>query len=166
VDQIIQRHGEEEWKATLLTSELHRHLGIYSIIGAKMGTRARELFHASLDDLQVESHTGLRPPLSCINDGLQAATGASLGRGTIQVRTEEPAAPEAVFSRQGRRLSLSLRDEIAARIRRDIGAAIEAHGKLTPAYFEQVRRLSLVYWRDLKRAEIFQEVWLSDGPKK
>lgn len=162
VGDIIQRHGEEEWKAALLTNELHRHLGIYSIIGAKMGTRAREFFHASLDDLRVESHTGLKPPLSCLNDGLQAATGASLGRGTIQVRTEEPFAPEAVFSRQERRLTLTLKDEVAARIRRDIGSAIQAHGNLTPAYFAEVRRLSLLYWRDLNRDKIFEEVWMPD----
>ncbi|MEI8042938.1 MAG: nucleoside hydrolase, partial [Verrucomicrobiota bacterium] len=30
--QIIARHGLEEWKAAVLTSELHRHLGTYSIV--------------------------------------------------------------------------------------------------------------------------------------
>ena len=88
--QIITRHGLEEWKATVLTSELHRHLGTYSIVGAKMGLRARERFNVALDELRVESHAGLKPPLSCVNDGLQVATGASLGRGTITVLTNTP----------------------------------------------------------------------------
>ena len=43
VKKIIERHGLEEWKAVLLTNELHRHLGMWSIIGAKMGIRAREV---------------------------------------------------------------------------------------------------------------------------
>jgi pyrimidine-specific ribonucleoside hydrolase len=83
VPKIIAIHGLEEWQTTVLTNELHRHLGIYSILGAKMGIRARELLSASLDELAVESFAGLTPPLSCLNDGLQTATGASLGRGTI-----------------------------------------------------------------------------------
>ena len=37
VNKIIEKHGLEEWKAVLLTNELHRHLGMWSIIGAKMG---------------------------------------------------------------------------------------------------------------------------------
>ena len=89
--QIIARHGLEEWKAAVLTSELHRHLGTYSIVGAKMGLRARERFNVALDELRVESRAGLKPPLSCVNDGLQVATGASLGRGTITVVDERAA---------------------------------------------------------------------------
>lgn len=44
VGKIIAEHGEEEWRACVLTSEIHRHLGIYSLVGAKMGLRAREVF--------------------------------------------------------------------------------------------------------------------------
>ena len=40
VKKIIEKYGLEEWKACLLTNELHRHLGIYSLIGAKMGIRS------------------------------------------------------------------------------------------------------------------------------
>ncbi|MBW1708206.1 MAG: nucleoside hydrolase, partial [Deltaproteobacteria bacterium] len=43
VKKIISKYGLEEWKACLLTNEFHRHLGIYSLIGAKMGVRAREI---------------------------------------------------------------------------------------------------------------------------
>jgi len=41
VKKIIEKHGLEEWKAALLTNEFHRHLGIYSIIGAKMGGKGK-----------------------------------------------------------------------------------------------------------------------------
>ena len=59
VKKIIGRHGLEEWKATLLTNELHRHLGLWSIIGAKMGIRAREILGAPADAIDVVSFAGV-----------------------------------------------------------------------------------------------------------
>lgn len=156
-DEILKRHGAEEWKAALLTNELHRHLGIYSLVGVKMGIRARELLDASLDDLRVESHAGLRPPTSCLTDGLQVATGATLGRGTIRVEQTE-SAPEAVFTKRRARLQLALKEEVRNQIRSDVAAAVEQFGRLTPEYFEEIRRLSIRYWLTLDRREIFEEV--------
>ena len=154
-DRIIARHGLEEWKAAVLTSELHRHLGTYSIVGAKMGLRARELLKAGLDELRVESHAGLKPPLSCLNDGLQASTGASLGRGTITVLTPEPPRCEAVFIGSGKRLRLRLKDEVNRRITADLAELERRHGGLTRAYFSEVRAVSLRHWLELDRHSIF-----------
>jgi pyrimidine-specific ribonucleoside hydrolase len=156
VPRLIERHGMEEWKAAWLTSELHRHLGIYSVIGAKMGIRARELLGASLDEVSVTSHAGLAPPLACLNDGLQVSTGASLGRGAIAVDESKPRAA-AAFSSGGRTVELRLRDEVIERIRGDIRQAIQEHGNLTPAYFARVRELALEYWAELDRRKIFFE---------
>ena len=60
----------------VLTNEFHP-TGAYSIIGAKMGIRAREILEAPFDTLRVVSHAGDAPPSSCLNYGLQMATGAS-----------------------------------------------------------------------------------------
>ncbi len=155
--QIIARHGTEEWKAAALTSELHRHLGTYSIVGAKMGLRARERFNVGLDELRVESHAGLKPPLSCVNDGLQAATGASLGRGTITVLTQDPLTCEAVFRYGQNRLRLRLKPEFATRIGADMAALEKKHGGLTPAYFQEVRTVSLKHWLNFDRGNMFEE---------
>jgi pyrimidine-specific ribonucleoside hydrolase len=154
---IIARHGVEEWKLNVLTSELHRHLGLYSILGAKMGLRARELFGASLDELHVESQAGLRPPVSCLNDGLQTATGASLGRGTIRVPETNAPQAAAVFTFNGRKLQMRVRTEAVRKIQAQLREAVQKHGDLTPAYFAAVRRISLEAWRDLDRHEIFEE---------
>jgi pyrimidine-specific ribonucleoside hydrolase len=154
--QIITRHGLEEWKATVLTSELHRHLGAYSIVGAKMGLRAREFFNVALDELHVESHAGLKPPLSCVNDGLQVATGASLGRGTITVLTNASAC-EAVFIYGGQRLRLRLKPEFARRIAADMAELVKRHGGTTPTYFEDVRGVSLQHWLNFDRNTMFEE---------
>jgi pyrimidine-specific ribonucleoside hydrolase len=134
--RIIACHGLEEWKAAVLTSELHRHLGTYSIVGAKMGLRARERFNAALDELRVESRAGSQPPLSCLNDGLQVATGASLGRGTITVITNEPPACEAVFRYGEGRLCLRLKPEFAQRIAADMAELVKRHGGTTPAFHQ------------------------------
>lgn len=157
IPEVVTRHGLEEWKAVVLTNELHRHAGVYSILGAKMGIRARELLGASLDELEVESHAGLKPPLSCMNDGLQVSTGASLGRGTITVH-DGRALAAATFICGERTLHLRIREEVVKRIRREISAAVERYGALTPEYFKEVRRLALQYWIEMDRRTIFEEL--------
>jgi pyrimidine-specific ribonucleoside hydrolase len=156
VRRIIEKYGLEEWKACLLTNEFHRHLGTYSLIGAKMGIRAREVLEAPFDAMRVVSFAGTSPPLSCMNDGLQVATGASLGRGTIQIPDQKPQ-PAAIFFYKNHKLTLKIKKELLDRIRADIEAAEKAHGGLNPAYFAHFRKLSLDYWHDLDRKKIFDE---------
>jgi pyrimidine-specific ribonucleoside hydrolase len=154
VKKIIERHGMEEWKACLLTNELHRHLGTYSIIGAKMGIRAREILDAPLDGLEVVSFAGSRPPMSCVNDGLQVSTGASLGRGTIKLSPSKPE-PAAMFIYKDQKVTLRIKGEIIRRIKADIEAALKKYGGLGPDYFAHIRRLSIRYWHDFDRMKIF-----------
>jgi len=155
VDKIIGLYGVEEWKAAVLTNEFHHHLGIYSILGAKMGILAREILNASLGDLAVESYAGLKPPLSCLTDGLQVSTGSSLGRGAITVDTNGAAAAEAVFTSSAGKLRLRLKDSVKERIKADIRSAASRYGDFTPEYFKEIRRLAIEYWVKMKRDEIF-----------
>ncbi|MCK4765522.1 MAG: nucleoside hydrolase [Candidatus Aminicenantes bacterium] len=155
VNKIIAAHGMEEWKACVLTNELHRHLGIYSLIGAKMGLRAREILAAPLDSLKVISFAGNEPPLSCLNDGLQVSTGASLGRGTIKIAGSGFIQPAAEFVYRDQKLRLHVKKEIIEKIKADIRAAIKKYGNLTPAYFAHIRKLSIEYWHELDRSKIF-----------
>jgi len=66
--------------------DFHGHLGPYVALGLRMGLLARrrmtfgDHFAAS-----VQAFTGGKPPRSCLVDGLQVATGATLGKGTIEV---------------------------------------------------------------------------------
>ena len=156
VNRIIGQYGLEEWKAAVLTHELHRHLGIYSLVGAKMGVRAREILDAPFDVLKVVSHAGNKPPLSCMNDGLQVSTGASLGRGTIRIDDENPR-PAATFIYRNERLDLTLKKEWQEKIKADIKAAIQQFGGLNKSYFAHIRKLSIAYWQDFNRGEIFDE---------
>ncbi|MGD9161233.1 MAG: formylmethanofuran dehydrogenase subunit E family protein, partial [Desulfobacteraceae bacterium] len=156
VNRVIDVYGIEEWKACLLTNEFHRHLGIYSLVGAKMGVRAREILEAPFDTLEVISNAGNNPPTSCMNDGLQVSTGASLGRGTIRVLEDKPS-PSAVFVYNDLSLTLTLKKEVWEKVKKHIRKLIEKHGGMNKAYFKDVRELSIQYWLDLSRYEIFDE---------
>ncbi|MDR1675547.1 MAG: nucleoside hydrolase [Tannerella sp.] len=156
VRDILARHGQSEWRAGVLTNELHGHLGIYAIIGVKMGIRAREYFNIGVDDIKVTSYAGSQPPISCLNDGLQVSTGATLGHGLICVSPEERIRPEATFTFKNRTLRLRLKPEYAQQIRRDVEEGIRLHGNLTEAYWMHVRTLAIRYWLAFDRHEIFE----------
>jgi pyrimidine-specific ribonucleoside hydrolase len=155
IEPIIQAHGLSEWRAGILCFELHGHIGIYAIIGVKMGLRAREYFNIGLDDLFIESHAGLSPPVSCLNDGLQVSTGSTLGHGLITVQQSGPPEVSATFSFKDSKILLSLKPDNAIRMREDIQRCIKENGILTPAYWEAVRTLALDYWLQFDRNQIF-----------
>ena len=156
---IIARHGRSEWRAGVLTNELHGHLGIYAIIGVKMGIRAREYFNIGVDDIRVISYAGLQPPVSCMNDGLQVSTGGTLGHGLISVATDETTRPEATFTFKNKTLRLKLKPVYAQQIRKDVEDAIKKYGNLTEPYWQQIRTLAIKYWEEFDRHEMFEVSW-------
>jgi len=158
VTQIIDRHGLEEWKATLLTNEMHRHLGLWSLIGAKMGVRAREVLDTPFDAIKVVSFAGYKPPFSCINDGIQISTGASLGRGTIS--NTLLGQPEAIFVYHEKRFLMAPKPEIRATVKQVIKDLSEKYGFQSPRYFEELDKVSVKYWLEWKRDEMFVETFL------
>ena len=88
VAEIIKKYGMDEWTSSVITNELHRHLGVFSIVGVKMGIRAREYFDTGVDEFSTISFAGSDPPLSCINDGLQVSTGSTPGHGLLTVKND------------------------------------------------------------------------------
>jgi pyrimidine-specific ribonucleoside hydrolase len=152
---VRQSHGESEWRAGVLCFELHGHIGIYAIIGVKMGLRARDYFNIGLDDLHIESNAGLIPPISCLNDGLQVSTGSSLGHGLIEAIDTDNPEISAAFSFKDSKILISLDTNTSARLREDIQRCIREYGKLTPSYWEAIRALALEYWLQLDRNQIF-----------
>jgi pyrimidine-specific ribonucleoside hydrolase len=148
------RYGLEEWNTIVLTSEMHGHMGIYALIGAKMGLRARDILGVGLDKLTVESCAGQTTPLSCLNDGLQVSTGATFGHGNISL-VGKPYQPKAIFHSADRRIALSLREDIARQIEKDIADAINRNGGVNDAYFAEVRALALRYWLEIDRKNAF-----------
>lgn len=156
VKEIIERHGLEEWKAVLLTNELHRHLGLWSIIGAKMGIRAREILGAPADAIDVISFAGYKPPWSCINDGLQVSTGSSLARGTISVA--HLGKPIAIFIYEGNQIILKVKPEIIKTVRKVIKDLSDKYVFQSERYFRELDKISVQYWLEWDRHQIFEEV--------
>lgn len=157
VQQIIAHHGEREWEVVVLTSEFHRHLGVYSILGAKMGLAARDHFKVGLDELTIVSHAGHRPPISCLNDGLQVSTGATLGHGTIRVADDGNPRPSARFTHNDHNIVLTLKQSYWDQIKSDIRQIIEKEGLHTPGYWKTVRQLGLQYWLQWDRHGLFDQ---------
>lgn len=152
---IIQQHGKEEWRLGVLTNELHGHLGIYAIVGTKMGLRARQYFHIGVDDISILSYAGSTPPLSCMNDGLQVSTGGTLGHGLITVSPDPPFQPKATFSFKEKSVCLRLNEKYWNIIRSDIKKGIDQCGLNTRNYWKYIRKLALNYWLEWDRMEIF-----------
>ena len=172
-ERTIARWGKEEWRAVILTNEIHGHIGIYSTIGAKMGIYALEFISRccnKAEELKVLSFAGSRPPISCFNDGLQISTGATLGHGAIEIakscaesKEHADARVEAIFrfraicgtEAKEMQLRVWLKEELRQQIAGDIANAVKQYGH-TPDYWLQVRRLALDYWQQWNRAEIFE----------
>lgn len=172
-ERTIARWGKEEWRAVILTNEIHGHIGIYSTIGAKMGIYALEFISRccnKMENLKVLSFAGSRPPISCFNDGLQISTGATLGHGAIEIakscalsKEGADARMEAIFrfraicgtEAKEMQLRVWLKEELRQQIAGDIANAVKQYGH-TPDYWLQVRKLALDYWQQWNRAEIFE----------
>lgn len=157
VSDIISRHGLDEWRAAVLTNELHGHLGIYATIGVKMGIYAQELLNYP-HHIKVFSHAGSTPPISCMNDGLQASTGATVGHGLINISSKHNPRPEAIFTSEDIRLGLRLKHDYAIQIERDVCHGSETFGISSPEYWSYIRSLAIKYWQQLDRNKIFETI--------
>ena len=150
------RYGRREWRMVVMTREIHGHMGIYSTIGVKMGLAAREIFEKEgiKDHISVLSYAGTVPPVSCLGDGLQISTGATIGHGLISISDEAEKRVEAIFTSGGKTLTLKLKPEFEARIKADIEEGVAKYGH-KPEYWEYVRKLALKYWAEWDRKQLF-----------
>jgi len=155
MDSVISRYGDDEWKACIVTNEFHGHLGEYSIVGAKMGIKAREIFGVGMDILQVVSYAGFEPPYSCLNDGIQVSTGSTLGLGLISIAPVDEIRIMADFTYKGKTIRLSLKDEYLEKVESDISEGIVKFGLMDEGYWKLIRQSALKYWLEWDRDKIF-----------
>ena len=155
IDTAIALYGMDEWKANVMTDEFHGHLGVFSIVGAKMGIKAREIFGVGPDLLNVISYAGTKPPYSCLNDGIQVSTGATLGLGLIQVAADTVTKPSAIFSYKGRSVRITLKKDYLEKVDADINEGILKFGLMDDGYWKLIRHNALKYWLEWDRNRIF-----------
>ncbi len=91
-------------------TDFHGHLGPYLVAGWRMGKIANRELGENPFEMKVRVKTGIGPPLSCLIDGIQFSTGCTLGKGNIEVSDEGK--PEAVFSKEEKSATLTLREEV------------------------------------------------------
>lgn len=151
--EAIERYGEREWQAISLTAQLHGHLGIYATLGAKMGVRACEIL--GCEKMEVVSWAGHRPPMSCMNDGLQVGSAATIGHGTITVAQTHTPYTEALFCGSNKRIMISLCESCYNRIKSDVAKCRQLFGDCSRQYWHEVRRLAIGYWLEFDRHKIF-----------
>lgn len=156
IDSAIARYGMEEWEANVMTDEFHGHLGVFSIVGAKMGIRAREYFGVGPDMLDVTTFAGSKPPYSCLTDGIQVSTGATLGMGTIHLGPDSIVQPSAIFRHGNRSIRIILKKEYLDQVDSDINEGIVKFGLLDDGYWKLIRHNALKYWLEWDRKSIFE----------
>jgi pyrimidine-specific ribonucleoside hydrolase len=155
MDETIKKYGKEEWVAESMANELHRHLGVFAIVGAKMGIRAKEYFNAGIDEIKVLSYAGTIPPFSCMNDGLQVSTGATVGHGLISVSSDSLVRPVADFTYMGKTIRVTLKPEYGKKIASEVKELNKIYGLSSNIYWELIRKLAIKYWANFDRHEIF-----------
>lgn len=156
-EKLVEKHGYPEFKIVSLTSEIHSHMGVYSILGAKTGLRIMEYLHAGLDEIEIISYAGFDPPISCFNDGLQVGTGSTIGYGTISVDTSKTAQPSVLVKYNRREILFSIKPEIASEVTNDVSQLVKKHGLDSEMYWIKLRELSITkYWLGMSRFDILQ----------
>jgi len=155
VNEIVELFGMSEWTSGVIANELHRHLGVYTVVGVKIGIRAREYFNTGVDEFHAVSYAGSTPPLSCMNDGIQVSTGATPGHGLLTVRNDTLMRPAVDFTYLNRTIRLTLKAEIAEKISSELKEINFIYGLDSNIYWELVRQYSIKYWKELDRHGIF-----------
>jgi len=98
--------------------KFHGHLGPYAVIGLRMGKLAVEKMGVRGKKLKCVVRTGIKPPISCIIDGIQFSSSCTLGKGNIKVEDEGVA--EAVFFKNDKKIKIRLKDEIKNRVDKEM----------------------------------------------
>ena len=153
--QTIEAYGAIEWKAICMTNEIHGHTGIYSIIGAKMGVRAMEYFNVGINNMDVTTYAGNKPPLSCLNDGIQISTGCTIGQGLITIADSISVIPTVVFEFNRQKVHISVKQEVTKQIQEDIKYGVKTYGLLSEQYWIYIEELAIKYWSTYNRYDIF-----------
>ena len=121
----------------------HSHLGPNLVIGLKMGESMVKRFGNRPFSIKIKAFTGKEPPVSCVIDGLQLSTPATVGNGGIEIA--EGGRQEAVALSGGRRLRISLRPEVRDYIT----------SKLRGAGDREMEEVALEIW-EMTEEELFE----------
>ena len=113
----IDASKSREWSQDLLDRavEFHGHGGPFLIVGLRMGLTALKLFNAKgWFDITCCLDLPFTPPHSCVIDGIQVATGCTMGKRNIEVIDKEDISGD--FTTDKGRIRLSLKSKLLEKI--------------------------------------------------
>ena len=105
----------------------HGHLGVYVIIGLRMGVIGKRHL-GTYKGLTASVRSRPEPPMLCVVDGVQFSSGCTMGKGNIRVEAGEE--PEVVFTKDGRVVRVGLRPGWRERIDREMSKEREVEQSL------------------------------------
>jgi len=107
----------------------HGHLGALLVLGLKAGLYANEILGKDHFRLRAIVETEPLPPLSCFVDGVQVATGCTMGKRNIELRKGKSLS--VTFTKGGERVRLILKDELLESLRKVSSKEESEHIALT-----------------------------------
>ena len=106
-------------------SEFHGHGGPFLVVGLRLGQRAlKDLDASGWFDLRCRAHLKLSPPDSCVLDGIQVATGCTMGKMNLEASDGEGVSVE--FTGERGTETIELRGDAYREIKRRLGEAGKA----------------------------------------
>jgi len=90
----------------------HGHLGPFLILGLKMGEFAKNYIQP-VDYKDISASILIEPletPLSCILDGIQIASGCTIGKRNIEVKQRDSKGIEAIFEGNNHKIWIKVND--------------------------------------------------------
>jgi len=116
----------------------HGHLGPFLILGLKAGLSANEILGKDYFETKAVITTDPSPPCSCFVDGIQVATGCSMGKGNIKLKRGRGLS--VIFVKGNRKLELKLRDDLLNSLR-NISSKEELERTALNLYSESISEL-------------------------
>jgi formylmethanofuran dehydrogenase subunit E len=101
--------------------QFHGHIGPYVVLGYRMGKYAKlRLTEIERITVQIDQ----RPPISCIIDGLQMATGCTLGKNKIRLLKDKKF-KKAVFYSKSKKIRIILTTELQLLLKKSQKSALK-----------------------------------------
>ena len=94
----------------------HGHLGVFLVLGLKAGLYANKKLGKDVIKMHACIETEPFPPLSCFADGVQVATGCTMGKGNIEIRNGDSLSVK--FKKEERQLTLLVKPVLLNRFRK------------------------------------------------
>ena len=94
----------------------HGHIGPFLVLGLKAGLFANGVLGKDSFKTQAVVETDPTPPCSCIVDGIQIATGCTMGKGNIELKSGSSLS--VTFVKGDKRLEICLKDKVSARLKK------------------------------------------------